>query len=96
MPSIQDVADQVNAKLDRINEHGEATVAAATSVRDQIAETNALLRAQLAQSEQLIAKLATVERLLVERLDGLPEARDDAGGDRQQVVGAAETERARP
>jgi len=93
VPSIQDVADQVNAKLDRINEHGDDTVTIATSIRDQIAETNALLRAQLAQTEQLIARLATVERLLVARPNGAGDPRDGASNDRQ-VVGPAETVRA--
>lgn len=94
MPSIQDVADQVNAKLDRINEHGEATVAIATSIRDQIAETNALLRAQFEQTEQLIAKLATLERLLVARLDQPLDPPDGARDDRLKVVAAAEAKRA--
>ena len=94
MPSIQDVADQVNAKLDRINEHGEATVAAATSVRDQIAETNALLRAQLEQNEQLIALLAAVEQLLLARLDESPDSRNGVGDDRLPVVGSAKIGRA--
>jgi hypothetical protein len=95
VPSIQDVADQVNAKLDRINEHGHDTVSVVTSIRDQIADTNALLRAQREQTERLIAKLTAVERLLAARL-GLPgDPRDGATGvDRQQVVGAAEIERA--
>jgi cell pole-organizing protein PopZ len=94
VPSIQDVADQVNAKLDRINEHGDDTVSVAASIRDEIAKTNALLSAQLEQTERLVAKLTAVEQLLVAHVVGPGDPRDEAGVDRPQVVRAAQTGRA--
>jgi ABC-type transporter Mla subunit MlaD len=43
MPSIQDVADQINAKLDSINNNTAATVTVLNNVRGDIAQTNAKL-----------------------------------------------------
>ncbi|MGH9968515.1 MAG: hypothetical protein ACREBG_11900 [Pyrinomonadaceae bacterium] len=43
MPSIQDVADQINAKLDQINNNTAATVAVGNNIRGDIAQTNAKL-----------------------------------------------------
>jgi hypothetical protein len=43
MPSIQDVADQINAKLDSINNNTATTVTVLNNVRGDIAQTNARL-----------------------------------------------------
>jgi hypothetical protein len=43
MPSIQDVADQINAKLDLINNNTAATVAVGNGIRTDISAVNARL-----------------------------------------------------
>lgn len=43
MPSIQDVADQINAKLDSISNNTAATVAVGNNIRNDLAQTNAKL-----------------------------------------------------
>lgn len=43
MPSIQDVADQINAKLDSINNNTAATVSVGNGIRSDLADTNAKL-----------------------------------------------------
>jgi hypothetical protein len=43
MPSIQDVADQINVKLDLINQNTAATVSVGNSIRTDIAQVNAKL-----------------------------------------------------
>jgi hypothetical protein len=40
MPSIQDVADQINAKLDQINNNTAATVTVGNSIRNELTQTN--------------------------------------------------------
>ena len=43
MPSIQDVADQVNAKLDSISNNTAATVTVGNNIRNDLAQTNSKL-----------------------------------------------------
>jgi hypothetical protein len=43
MPSIQDVADQINAKLDGINQHTGETVTVAGGIRDDLVQINTKL-----------------------------------------------------
>lgn len=43
MPSIQDVADQINVKLDQINNNTAATVAVGNGIRSDIGQVNAKL-----------------------------------------------------
>lgn len=43
MPSIQDVADQINNKLDQINSNTAATVAVGNGIRADLAQTNSKL-----------------------------------------------------
>lgn len=43
MPSIQDVADQINTKLDQINNNTAATVAVGNGIRNDLAQVNTKL-----------------------------------------------------
>jgi hypothetical protein len=43
MPSIQDVADQINVKLDQINNNTAATVAVGNGIRSDLAQVNTKL-----------------------------------------------------
>nr|MDQ3381507.1 hypothetical protein [Actinomycetota bacterium] len=45
MPSIQDVADQINAKLDQINQNTADTVTVGNGIRSDLAQTNTKLDA---------------------------------------------------
>lgn len=58
MPSIQDVADQINAKLDQINQHTADTVNVSNGIRNDLTQVNAKLDTLDADLKVGVAELA--------------------------------------
>lgn len=59
MPSIQDVADQINAKLDQINQNTADTVTVGNGIRGDLAQVNAKLDTLDAHLQAGVVELAS-------------------------------------